>query len=640
MDFFSRQEAARKKTKILIVYFLAAIIFMVLVINAGLFFVQYHFFTYETDRYTFEEWLLLPFLVVTGIILTVIFVQTLWRFLQLRQGGKNVAKLVGARQIPATSSDLQETKLIHIVEEMSIAAGVPLPTLYVMDAEPSINAFVAGYTPTETVLVVTKGLLDNLNRHELQGVVGHEFSHILYGDMRINLYLISLLAGIVVIGEAGLFIIRVFTRVTPSSETQKEKKNSSAILMVGLILIVVGYAGVFAGRLIRAAVSRQREFLADASAVQFTREPAGIANALYKIKRLQLGSTLANRRAEEVSHMCFGQVLDLSFARNLFATHPPLDVRILAIDPNFDLSKDLSSTTESVESVATDPQPKPVPSKIETTAEQLTNYIGNLTEEQIVYAKKLHKSIPHAIKAELQTPEGAKTVIFALLLSGTQLTQDAYLVRVQEILQESESKRRSEQALNWAKEFQLLGREIRLPLIDLAVPALKSLPLSEQTTFLHTVEQLIVVDEKLNLFEYLVHTLLKRNLDPKNGFLDKVKYKELKPLIPELSLLLSAVAYAGGKGSTDKITAAYTQAVNKIKSQTQLNLHPLAKCTLQQLDAALTKLAALTPLLKQTVISACAESVLNDGIIEISEVEILRAIAARLDCPMPPLVIA
>ncbi len=247
----------------------------------------------------------------------------LFKIWKLRRGGKGLAAMLGARPIDPDTRHSDEKKLINVVEEMSIASGIPAPQLYVLDKEEAINAFVAGFRPSETVLVVTHGTLKKLDRDELQGVIAHEFSHIFNADMRLNLRLIAVLAGILALGKIGEFMLR------GSSRRSSSNRKGNSLVLVALALVVVGYLGLFFGRLIKAAISRQRELLADASAVQFTRNPAGLAGALIKIRNGN-GSHLDSVHAEDMSHMCFGETLGFRF-RNLLATHPPLDERLGAL---------------------------------------------------------------------------------------------------------------------------------------------------------------------------------------------------------------------------------------------------------------------------------------------------------------------
>jgi Zn-dependent protease with chaperone function len=221
---------------------------------------------------------------------------------------------------------------------MAIAAGMPVPPVYLI-RENSINAFAAGFGIHDAVIGINQGTIDLLNRQELQGVVAHEFSHILNGDMRINLRIIALLNGILILGIIGGGLMRgsMFSR----------SRDRGALIALGIGLLVIGYGGTFFGQLIKAAVSRQREYLADASAVQFTRSTQGIANALKKIGAHSTGSRIESPQADENSHLFFGAIRSFS---SMMATHPPLEARIKALDPNWVPSADQGKTISSSQS--------------------------------------------------------------------------------------------------------------------------------------------------------------------------------------------------------------------------------------------------------------------------------------------------
>ena len=267
----------------------------------------------------------------------VIALGSLYKVSELASGGEVVAHMMGGRLVDPQTTDLAERRLLNVVEEMSLASGVPVPPVYVMDNEPSINAFAAGFRPADAVVTVSRGCLQYLTREELQGVLGHEFSHVLNGDMRLNLRLIGMVYGILVLSIIGYFVMRSAGWVGSSSRSSDDRRgdNRAAIFFIGLALYILGYLGVLLGNIIKAAISRQREFLADASSVQFTRNPGGLAGALKKIGGLAEGSRINDPHAHEISHMFFGDAFAGSIF-NLFATHPPLEERIRLLDPNFD----------------------------------------------------------------------------------------------------------------------------------------------------------------------------------------------------------------------------------------------------------------------------------------------------------------
>src|SRR5262245_13975953 len=332
--FFENQHLARRNTKVLVLMYLLAVIAVIMAVDLvlaatyGFNFVDAPPGKALTLAGRFKA--VPKAIYLWGALGTalVIFVVSGWNVMQLASGGKAVAEMCGARRVSPDTRDPLERRLVNVVEEMSIASGVRVPAVYVMDDERGINAFAAGYEVSDSVVAVTRGTLEALNRDELQGVVGHEFSHILNGDMRLNIRMIGVLAGIVFVGSVGDFLMR-------SQREVRDSRASIPIFAAGLALLIIGYVGLFFARLIKAAVSRQREFLADASSVQFTRNPDGIAGALDQIGVAAQGSLIAERHAEDMSHMFFGQGITVRRS-GLFDTHPPLEERIKQAHPRFD----------------------------------------------------------------------------------------------------------------------------------------------------------------------------------------------------------------------------------------------------------------------------------------------------------------
>ncbi|HXS68997.1 MAG TPA: M48 family metallopeptidase, partial [Candidatus Polarisedimenticolia bacterium] len=339
MDFFERQEKARRNTKLLVVYFVTGVAMLILTIYlvAAVVFnmtgsrARHRHYNYDDNSQLQPNqipfWNLKLFCGVAIGTLAVVGIGSIFKTMELAQGGSAVSSMMGGRLINPNTTDLDERKLLNVVEEMALASGMPVPQVYVMDGEDGINAFAAGHTTSDATVTVTRGCMKLLTRDELQGVIAHEFSHILNGDMRLNLRLLGIIFGILCLAIIGRVLL--YARGGNS-------RDRNALPFFGAALLVIGYVGVFFGHLIQAAVSRQREFLADASAVQFTRNPLGITGALKKIGGLgESGSRIAHAHAQEISHMFFGNGLGEPLF-GLLATHPPLTDRIRAIDPNFD----------------------------------------------------------------------------------------------------------------------------------------------------------------------------------------------------------------------------------------------------------------------------------------------------------------
>ncbi len=657
MDFFSRQDQARKKTWLLAFYFLIAVALIVLALN-GAFYLLVRYI--QPEPLSLQQWLLEfnHWKYVTGFTVWIIFIVSATRIFFLRGGGAAVAKMAGATPIDVSSRDLHIRRLVNIAEEMAIASGVAMPELWVMTREDGINAFVAGYHPDQTVLVVTQGALDNLNRDELQGVVGHEFSHILNGDMRINVHLIGILAGILFIGQIGLWLIRHGFYAGEYSQSRRDNRVTLIVLLTGLVIAGIGYIGVFFGRLIKAAISREREYLADAASVQFTRNPQGLAGALWKIATHAQGAQLNGRHAEEMSHLCFGaNAVEGMFARlsGWLSTHPPLETRIKAIAPGFvgglyatkradpalpdevwD-NRDLEQATllrglapplrRPAPAATPPPMPQPAPSALAAT-------VGTVTPAGLDYAIRLRHAIPQTIHQQLHQPNGARAVMYALLLPpvGASLMRKQALRYIQ-TLENAELAKLSAQLEPLARP---LGVKFRLPLADLALPALRSLTEPQKATFDKVCQALIKLDGKVSLLEFTLSAVLRSHLFPAPKA--KAKFRNFQEVRDELCVLLSVVAHASAAPLAQR-EAVYLRNMQTF-DRAAPPLLPVAQLGTQRLDQALQTLDCLPMMLKRNVITACADCVISDGMVEPVEMELLRAIADTLGCPMPPLPMA
>src|SRR4051812_39381883 len=580
-----------------------------------------------------------------GIIGTGSFFKTL----SLARGGRAVAELLDGRLVNPNSTDAQERKLLNVVEEMAIASGVPVPQVYVMDAEAGINAFAAGHSASDAAISVTRGAMTMLKRDELQGVIAHEFSHLLNGDMKLNLRLMGLIFGILCLTIIGRILIRT-----------RGKKNPLPLL--GLALIIIGWVGVLFGRLVQAAVSRQREFLADASAVQFTRNPSGLAGALKKIGGLSQGSQLNSDRAEEASHLFFANGLKSRFFG--FATHPPLAERIKALDPSFDgnypsvVLPDTPATTASpplpgVSHLAPPPlppplvpiveppplpavRPPPLPAAPAMVAQQtIVADIGKPRTEHLQYAVDLHQAVPPSIQTAAHDPLGAHALVCAFLLAEDSVARDKQL---DELGRSTSEAVRDETRRIWP-DVQGIPSQARIPLVDLALPALRRLSPPQFEQFRSAVNALIASDAQTDLFEFMLQKIVMRHLDTR--FYPErrpvTQFYDLRPLVRDAGILLSATAYAGANDPAEA-QAAFAKGAESLGriARAEIPWLPPTECDLQHLDAGLDRFAQSVPQIKKNVLTSCAETVAADGMIQQREAEILRAIADALDCPLPP----
>lgn len=624
-DFFTRQARARRRTTLLLVYLAAAVLGTVAVLEV-IVYIAFDLGQAAMEGQRLEAWLDHPASAGVALItLAVVACGSLWRWYQLRDGGAAVAEMVGARLVDLATADTGERRLINVVEEMSIASGTPVPVLYVLDHESGINAFVAGYRPSEAVLVVTRGALDALDRDELQGVVGHEFSHVLNGDMRINVRLIAVLAGLLALGKLGWYLLRSTAR-----GRGRDKDGIAGMALLGVGLLIAGYVGMFFGRLIQAAVSRQREFLADASAVQFTRNPSGIAGALWRIQHHAEGSLLDARDAEDARHMCFAEGVRVRL-RSLLATHPPIDTRIAAIDPHFAVKRAARARAR--------PTPAPTPgvpgaaAGLAAGGAAVVGSVGTVQPAHMDYAHTLHASLPEALRDAAHTPEGARAVVLALLL--TELAPERMVV-ARALLAREQGEVAARLADDLRGQVAALGAAVRLPVVDLATPVLRQLDDSARDALLASADRVARLDRSISQFEFVLLTLLRRRLRPGHGRADRRPLTSFEPVIADVRALLTLVARAGARDEAS-FERAFARAAAGFGAARLVPVHE-AWCRSERLPEVLERLDRLSPLLKRPLLEACADCVLDDGRIEPAEAELLRAVSESLDCPMPPLV--
>jgi Zn-dependent protease with chaperone function len=643
MNFFESQDRVRKNTAKLVFLFALAVITLIIMTNL---LVMMVFGYINSEQLRDGETLIQQmdwqtFVAVGAGVSVVILVGSLYKIMALSAGGKAVAESLGGQLIPQDTEDLNRRKLLNVVEEMAIASGTPAPPVYLLADEPGINALAAGFSPRDAVIGVTQGTIDHLTREQLQGVIAHEFSHIFNGDMRLNIRLMGVLNGILIIGMIGYYILY---STSYSRHRRGSDKGAGGILALAIGLMVIGFAGTFFGGLIKASVSRQREYLADASAVQFTRNPNGIAGALKRIGGLEYGSKVDNPGAPEVSHAFFAQGI-AGFMQALAATHPPLAKRILRIDSYWDGKFDYSDKIDR-------PRDEDEAAKTETaTGERITNkvaavavgaavadvmkaidQIGNPKQETINYARSLISELPVAIKEAAREPYGARAVIYSLVLDKGQE------VRAKQLKQLHDHADPDVYALTLALMPEMSGLDIkyRLPLIDITIPALKQLSVSQYKAFRLNLIALIEMDSKVDLLEWSLQKILFNHLDGQFSKLPHTQARYSRPaqVKKEIELILSVMAYAGQQNQSDA-EKAFDSAAQALELS-ELALRARSEIRLSGVDAALEKLAGLKPLAKPRLLKACVASIVHDQRVSPVEVELLRAFSDVLDCPMPP----
>ena len=636
MNFFEHQEKARKQTRWLVFLFILALLAIVLAIEAIALMVLGQAAPGGSRNFIDPVFLGSNSSLVGGvaiITLGVIGVATMFRTASLRAGGGKVAVEMGGVRVGADPRDPLRRRLRNVVEEVALASGVPVPEIYVLEKESAINAFAAGYTPADAAIAVTRGTLEKLSRDELQGVISHEFSHIHNGDMRLNIRLIGLLFGIMVLSLVArrvLFSAR-YTRISRSSNNS----GGGVLILIAVGVLVVGYVGMFFARWIKAAVSRQREYLADASAVQFTRNPDGIAGALKRIA-IEANGSLLETESEEVSHMLFGQ----GRKAKLMATHPPLISRIQKIQPSFD-PRELEDMVKKIkrqqkQAVADEERRRSRAEKQSGSggagmfdAGNLIDNIGNPDSNQLLLAALVAASLPQEVQSAARSAEWAPETLCLLLLSNDPEVRERQMLLVATRLGSD-----SEQQLRTLeKALPEISPEQRLPLAEMTFPALKRRPEAVLMKLLDTIRALISADGQVDIHEYTLAKMLEvmviDAISPANSSISG--RKSIKSLRAEVASFLMVVADLGHNDQAKAITA--WQAGMRQAGLTPGEYSP--ENWREVLDTTLIKLDQLQAKHKETLLRAIIEVMLADKEVNLIEAELLRAICASLHVPLP-----
>ncbi|MEE8523606.1 MAG: M48 family metallopeptidase [Thermoanaerobaculia bacterium] len=646
MDFFEHQEQARRSTARLVFFFVLAVITIIAltyVVVAGA-------ISSNVEDTRFWNPLLLAY--VAGAVVLIVSGGSLYKVSQLnRGGGASVAEMLGGRLLSQSSDDPVERRVLNVVEEMAIASGTPVPPVYLLPEEDQINAFAAGSAPEDAVLGITRGCATRLTRDQLQGVVAHEFSHVLNGDMRLNIRLMGVLHGILIIGIIGYFVMRLMFSGSRGRSRSRDKGGGAmvAILAIGVGLMVVGFAGTFFGNLIKAAVSRQREYLADASAVQFTRNPRGISSALQQLGAV--GTAVQNPHAAEASHMFFGRAVVKGF-NAMFATHPPLPDRIRRIDTSWDGS----FPEPQPEWTGPDPESEPAAGEAGDEIDErdvligaailpgvarsgqgrgqgAVSQVGQLDDAHLAYARELIRGLPRAIAEATREPYGARAVVYTMLIDRDEAIRRTQLER----LAEHTDAELHALTLRLLEQADGLAPEARLPLLDMTAPSLRSLSRGQYEDFKRAVETLILADDKVDLFEWSLQRIILHRLEPvfTGARPPAVQYYALNRLAGPCALLLSTLAHQGHDDLA--AAAAAFEAGRAALGVDRVALVPEAEGSLDRLGDALDVLVKVAPRLKSRLLQACAECIAADKTVTTREGELLRAVSDSLGCPMPPL---
>ncbi|MCH8473782.1 MAG: M48 family metallopeptidase [Opitutales bacterium] len=670
MDFFEAQEQAKKRTVLLAGLFATVVVIITAAVYAAVFFtLDLTGLTTDYMEARQSRWFdpsLTPLVILSS--LGIMAIGSLVRTYQLREGGSSVALMLGGELVADRPDDPKMQRLLNVVEEMAIASGVPVPATYILPEETSINAFAAGHSLDDAAIGVTRGAVDQLSRDELQGVVAHEFSHILNGDMKLNIRLLGLLNGILMFYVLGSIFWRFFFYFMFPSQADRRYGGSSrgggvyfggssggrsrnrgggggkggggggiiiAIVVLSTLLVVIGLIGLFFARLIQSAISRQREYLADSAAVQFTRNPEGIGGALKKIGGLHRKSYLRNDHAEEAGHLFFGRVAALSMG-GLTNTHPPLKKRIRAIDPSFDGQypkvKTIPATRPKVSDTAYEPKRKSPKTQNPPIIrpEVLMAGMGILEQSQLERAQNLLEKIPRLVRQAAHELTGARAIVYFTLFQSEGDTR----ARQMDLLKEKADPLVFRELTKLLPHLSQLSAGQRLPVIDLCLPVLRQLSPDQWIRFRDNINLLVAADEQVNLFEFCVKKIVFRQLGQhfegeKGG---PPRYFSINALSEEISILLSALSYEGEKDTRKAFGAALGRAGGL---RNELHLLPREHCTMDKLTDAVDKIADSLLPIRRRVLECCVYCAVANHDIAPGERQLLRAIAEAFALPAP-----
>jgi Zn-dependent protease with chaperone function len=657
VDFYARQAAARGQSRWLVIGFVLSLLAVAVALDLVL-------FTFLSSAHA-NRLVIAPLefaalnpgvaIVSTLMVMGVLGLASLYKSMELRGGGGVVARNLGGVLVEQDTTDGKRKRLLNVVSEMAIASGVPMPEVYVLEQESAINAFAAGHTPANAAVTVTQGALDRLNRDQLQGVIGHEFSHILNGDMRLNVQLMGWVF--------GLFVVALIGRLILNFSPRDRRNSNNAILALGFAVMVLGYVGLFLGRLMQSAVSRQRERLADASGVQFTRNPQGLKEALIKIAAMPDGSVLATPHAEQAAHMFFAEGLN-----RFFATHPPILERIRELDPHFDESElaraaaEFEQTgavggagpTDGSDQVAGDgagraaaagfaaqgatglaSQRTSALGRVVTPATSalaagagVSSLVGTMTSGHIQHAQAIHAALPDTVR-EFQSPGRAQAFVVALLLSK----EPAVRQRQFALLGQQLSVGNFAFIQQIAPVVDAIDPMLRLPALQQVFPSLRRVPVAQRQALAKLASQLIHADGRIDAFEFslakLLETLLNDELDARapHGTVSLDDAQE------EINVLFATLAQLGAQDEPSA-RIAYEAGMTVVLPMRSPEYTPLNDWP-RQLSDALPRLEQLEPMAKKRVIDGLVKTITSDEVMTEAESELLRTVCALLHCPLP-----
>jgi len=631
VNFFDAQDQARRATRWLVIVYIVSTILIVVGVTAV---VGAALFTMSQEQTPPEPAILAAIALAAALF---VFGSSVYKTSRLSSGGGRVALDMGGTLISPDVRDPQRQQLRNIVEEMAIASGVPVPEIYVLEEEGGINAFAAGFTSGDAAIAVTRGTLDLLDRDELQGVIAHEFSHILNGDMRLNIRMMGVLFGIMVLGLIGRLVLR--GSYYSGLGSSQRNKSAPVIMLIGLGLVIIGWVGVFFARIVKSAVSRQREYLADASAVQFTRQSDGIANALKKIGGYTQHSYIRAADPEEISHMLFAN--GSAKLTSLLATHPPLSKRIQALDPHFKEDDYPVIDTRQVHPATTPEQQGSSPASLlaalsaGATAVDTANIAESIGQPQaahVKFARDLRRSIPQSLYAAAHATDNAFLLTLALVISDGQAEKQLH------VIEEKLGAKRTLLVRKYYGEVSAVGAAYRLPLLEIAFPALKARPTAQLEFLLDLVRRLIESDGQVDLGEFCFYRILASQLDQAKNPSAKRGNRVTKKAARHAAIDLVRIVAVQGNPDAAAREHAFNAGVAAFGQWVEGEASSIDSAdTISALDRSLDVLQRINSAGQRSLIQALSDTIAHDGKLTLAEAELLRAICASLDCPLPPI---